>query len=825
MQTDSPQCSSIVKKATLAGLIRASRASHPRQSARMLSSGPHERVMGGATGASEAGGSVRPAAARAPVASSVRSARSLNAARLAAAAALACVSAITFAATPRDADPAVALPLWLFWLGAVTLLALAAALLAQTVRTRRSLMRERLANRLIDQSPQLVCVLDPNGALRHMNGTGRQWLRVTHPEIAGRRFGEIASLNVGEAQAAALQAAIAQAVGGAAVTNELTLVRPDHGTITLELSIRPIPRTRSAAPNLLVEGRDITMRKAAEDKLHLAAAVFEQAREGFVIADRDGRVVTVNQAFWDISGYGADELQGQQTAALGFGIGRRDVRRQVRAALQTSGHWQGEVRTSRKDGSLYTCWAAITQQRDASGAVTHYIGILNDITQFREVERNLVRLAHVDTLTDLPNRSLLADRVGQLTSVSRRDHRPFTLMFMDLDQFKNINDTLGHSVGDALLAEVARRLQGSLRECDTVARLGGDEFAVLLPGADAAGSELVATKLLERLAEPCMVQGHELSMTMSIGIATYPSDGDDYEILSRNADTAMYRAKHEGQATWRFFAAGMQQRSARQLQLESALRRALERNELLLHYQPQLDGDGETLVGVEALLRWKHPEFGMVSPAEFIPLAETSGQIVAIGEWVLRTAVTQLKAWMDAGVPPMVVAVNLSAVQFRHPALPDTVLRALTDAGLPAQYLELELTESVTANPAAAISMMDALHGLGVRLSLDDFGTGYSSLSHLKRFPLHTLKIDQSFVRDIDTDPDDRAIVQAIIQMARALELQTIAEGVETDAQHQFLRREGCDMMQGYYFGRPMDAAGLEMWIAARENAAAAVAA
>jgi len=403
--------------------------------------------------------------------------------------------------------------------------------------------------------------------------------------------------------------------------------------------------------------------------------------------------------------------------------------------------------------------------------------------------------------------------------VSRRDHRPFALMFMDLDQFKNINDTLGHSVGDALLGEVARRLQGMLREVDTVARLGGDEFAVLLPGADTAGAELVASKLLERLAEPCMVQGHELSMTMSIGIATYPSDGDDYEILSRNADTAMYRAKHEGKATWRFFAAGMQQRSARQLQLESALRRALERNEMLLHYQPQLDANGEQLVGVEALLRWRHPEFGMVSPAEFIPLAETSGQIVAIGEWVLRTAVAQLKAWMDAGVPPMVMAVNLSAVQFRHAGLPAVVARALNDAGLPAKYLELELTESVTANPAAAIAMMDSLHAQGVRLSLDDFGTGYSSLSYLKRFPLHTLKIDQSFVRDIDTDPDDRAIVQAIIQMARALNLKTIAEGVETDAQHQFLRREGCDMMQGYRFCRPIDAAALEMWIAGREAA------
>ena len=775
----------------------------------MLICGPNNSsVQGGATGERRTDGSVRPAA-RIAVRSSWRLVVSLAGA----------VPALpALAADAGDQDAAIALPLWLFWLVTVLLLGLAVALFAQTVRARRSLQRERLANRLIDHSPQLVCVLDPNGAMRHMNGTGRHWLRVTHAQIAGRRLHEIAELGIAQAQGEALQAVIAKAVGGSVLVHELTVKRPDGALMTLELSIRAIPRERNVAPNLLVEGRDITKRKSVEDKLQLAAAVFEQAREGFVIADRDGRVVTVNQAFCDISGYDAGELQGQQTAALGFGIGRRDVRRQVRAALQTNGHWQGEVRTSRKDGSLYTCWAAITQQCDASGAVTHYIGILNDITQFREVERNLVRLAHVDTLTDLPNRSLLADRVGQLTSVSRRDHRPFALMFMDLDQFKNINDTLGHSVGDALLGEVARRLQGSLRELDTVARLGGDEFAVLLPGADAAGAELVASKLLERLAEPCMVQGHELSMTMSIGIATYPSDGDDYEILSRNADTAMYRAKHEGKATWRFFAAGMQQRSARQLQLESALRRALERNELLLHYQPQLDAAGEHLVGVEALLRWRHPEFGMVSPAEFIPLAETSGQIVAIGEWVLRTAVSQLKSWIDAGVAPMVVAVNLSAVQFRHAGLPATVSRALSDAGLPAQYLELELTESVTANPAAAIAMMDALHGLGVRLSLDDFGTGYSSLSYLKRFPLHTLKIDQSFVRDIDTDPDDRAIVQAIIQMARALELKTIAEGVETDAQHQFLRREGCDMMQGYRFCRPMDAAALEVWIAGRDQ-------
>ena len=437
--------------------------------------------------------------------------------------------------------------------------------------------------------------------------------------------------------------------------------------------------------------------------------------------------------------------------------------------------------------------------------------------QRQEAEERVQYLAHFDALTGLPNRAQLDDRARYAISLAQRSQEPVALLFLDLDDFKDINDSLGHSVGDALLVELALRLRAGLRDEDTVSRFGGDEFIFLLYGIDVQGAAHVAQKLLEAIARPFRIEHHDLNLTASIGIALFPGDGTDLETLSKNADAAMYRAKQEGRNGYRFFTAEMQARSARHLQLVNALRHALERGQLQLHYQPQVSLREARIVGAEALLRWTHPELGPVSPAEFIPAAEDSGLILPIGEWVLRASARQARAWLDNGLAPLVMAVNLSAVQFRHPDLPSLVSRILEEEGLPPEYLELELTERVAMHdPQGAIAVMNSLHERGVRMSIDDFGTGYSSLSQLKKFKVYTLKIDQSFVRDISTDTEDKAIVGAIIRMAQSLSLLTIAEGVETAGQRAFLRDQGCDEMQGYYFSKPLPAEQFEAF--ARSN-------
>jgi diguanylate cyclase (GGDEF)-like protein len=454
--------------------------------------------------------------------------------------------------------------------------------------------------------------------------------------------------------------------------------------------------------------------------------------------------------------------------------------------------------------------------RDANGAVSTLLAITRDITERKRSEERIQYLANFDALTGLPNRAQLDDHLKYALSIVKRSNGNLAVLFIDIDRFKDINDTLGHSVGDALLVKIAKRVQSVLREEDTASRLGGDEFILILPGCDAQGAAQVAQKLLQVISEPSRIEQYDLAVTASIGIAIFPNDGVDLETLSKSADTAMYRAKHEGRNGYRFFTSQMQARAIRSMQLLNALRHALELGQFQVYYQPQISIRDGRIIGVEALLRWQHPELGNVKPAEFIPVAEDSGLILTIGEWVLHTAVKQLKCWLDNGLSPMVMAVNLSVVQFRHSSLPDMVSRILNEVQLPSQYLELELTEGVAMNePERAIAVMNNLHERGIRMSIDDFGTGYSSLNYLKRFKVYKLKIDQSFVRDIIFDPEDKAIVAAIISMSKNLGLKTIAEGVETYEQLAFLNEHGCDDAQGYYYSEPLSPAQIEAFFLA----------
>ena len=526
----------------------------------------------------------------------------------------------------------------------------------------------------------------------------------------------------------------------------------------------------------------------------------------------DGLYLDVNQGFERMSGWTHSESVGRTATELGIWSNVADRQRLV-DNLKRGGRCANlEADFVRKDGSIFN--GLMSAEKVRFNDVDCLLSVTRDITEKKQAEERIQRLALFDQLTGLPNCTELQTRFKFALNLAQRHGKQMALMFLDLDRFKNVNDTLGHSVGDQLLMAVSQRLKTTLREEDTLSRLGGDEFILLLPDATEEGAREVAVKLIEAAAQPYQIDQYELINTISIGIAIYPQDGADFETLSKNADAAMYRVKRAARNDLCFFTEEMQANSVRSLQLVNALHHALARNELQVHYQPQIAMQDGRIIGTEALLRWTHPELGAVSPAEFIPIAEDSGQILQIGEWVLRTAVQQLKTWMNQGLPAMVMAVNLSAVQFRHPNLIEMVTRILDEAGVPAELLEIELTEATAMdNPATAIDIMNRLHERGIRMSIDDFGTGYSSLSYLKKFKVYKLKIDQSFVRDISHDPDDKAIVTAIINLASSMGLQTIAEGVETASQLAYLRLQGCDEVQGYYFSRPVPADAFEAFV------------
>ena len=547
-------------------------------------------------------------------------------------------------------------------------------------------------------------------------------------------------------------------------------------------------------------------------ELMVAASVFQNSSEGIIIADLQNKIIAVNEAFTQITGYSEEDVVGQNPAILASGKHDKRFYDEMWKALKTVGRWRGEIWNRRKDGVIFPEWQSIIVSRDGDGEISHYISTLSDISERKEAEQRLRYLADYDPLTDLPNRRLLNRRVdkairiaSRLRHKNKKKYKKLALFFIDLDRFKNVNDSLGHAAGDQVLVQVAKRLSSIVRPDDTVSRLGGDEFVILM--ADVHLPDVAATlsaRILDIIAEPMDVDGRALVLTPSIGISVFPYDGIDFDTLSRNADAALYHAKDLGRNNYQFYTEEMNQQVSQRLEMENGLRRAIVEGEFQLHYQPQFRLDDNSLCGCEALIRWYSPEGGYQRPDEFIPLAEETGLIEPIGNWVMLTACEQGARWIEAGFTQINMAVNVSAYQFRE-SLTDTVQQILEDTGFPAKQLTLEITESILMSSAdQAVGLLSELKHLGVGIALDDFGTGYCSLAYLKKFPLDKLKIDRTFISGVPEDRDDCAITSSIVDIARNLELDTVAEGIETVAQRDYLISEGCDQVQGYYFARPL---------------------
>jgi diguanylate cyclase (GGDEF)-like protein/PAS domain S-box-containing protein len=685
--------------------------------------------------------------------------------------------------------------------------------------TRRKRSEEQLReseNRfriLYEKNPIGITLNAPDGSLIEANLAMQRFLGYAEKELYGHAFVEwthpddvapsrklVERLLSGEADQLSMEKRYRRKDGEVVWAHTCVLaVRDEHGEV--EYFIATV--------------QDITGRKSAEEHLQQAAAVFQCSRDGIVITDPRADIVAVNPAFSALSGYSEAEAIGKNLSILKSGHHDRTFYRQMWAAILKHDGWSGEIWNRSKNGNIFPAWLSISTVRDGIGAVINYVGVLSDLSRLKRSEDELEYMANHDTLTDLPNRRLLDARLEHAIDQARRHGYRIGVMLLDLDRFKDINDSLGLTAGDTLLQETAQRVSNSVRKEDTVARLGGDELLVVLEDIlDPHMAARLAEKILSVLGAPFVLNGQDIFLTASIGISLYPDNGDTPELLIRNADAALYRAKEQGRNRIEFYSESISHSALERLALQAGLRHALANNELELHYQPQLHLASRQLAGIEALVRWRHPQQGLIPPDSFIPLAEQTGLIEAIGEWVLEEACRQMAAWRDAGLTIPRVAVNLSAHQLGRPSLIPAISGTLEKHKLPAQMLELELTETaIMRNPEKAAEILDALADLGIALAVDDFGTGYSSLAYLQRLRLHRLKIDRAFVQDLPQNQNNAAICRAIIAMATSLGLETVAEGVEDEAQREFLTRESCTIGQGWLFARGMPAAELENWL------------
>ncbi len=600
---------------------------------------------------------------------------------------------------------------------------------------------------------------------------------------------------------------------GYAKAYEVEGLRQDGAVYPLEIRGKSIPyRGRIVR---VAEFRDVTERRRAEERQRLAAAVFEAAREAIVVTDIDGNIVAINPACIAMTGYAEAEVRGQSLRMLQSDRQSETYYDAIWRTVARDGVWQGEFWSRSKDGGLFLALVTFCEVRDAANQLAHYLIVATDITHQKETEQRIEHLAYYDALTDLPNRALLTQRAELALALADRRREELAVLFLDLDRFKEVNDSLGHAEGDALLVQAAARLRELMRETDTICRLGGDEFVLLLPDTGQPGASRLASKVVAAFDQPFIVAGHSLRVTVSVGVALYPHDGATFGELLKNADAALYRAKHEGRNTWAFYAREMNVATFERLVLESQLRKAIGSGQLRAYFQPKVRLDDGRPVGAEALVRWLHPDHGLIPPERFIPVAEASDLVVDLGDWMLAEACRQLAVWRGAGLPPLTIAVNLAARHFRDPSFIERIERLLAIHGLPAQTLELELTESILLEAGARTAeTFLALRRLGLGLAIDDFGAGYSNLGYLKRLPLTALKIDQNFVQNLVTDPDDRILAATIVALGHGLGLKVVAEGVETEEQRRILLDQGCDWAQGYLFAPPMPAERFADWLA-----------
>ena len=665
-----------------------------------------------------------------------------------------------------------------------------------------------LLNTVIESIPSAVSLFNPSGQLEHYNQAFVRLLDLPASLMNDRPVTMEKLFNFNAARGEygpGEQEAIVRAL-----MNKVSRREPHH-----------FERTRPNGKTLDVQGvplegggfvtiyTDITEARASAEREQLAEKVFNHTPTGIVFTDEAHRILSINPATSQMTGYEPFELNGHTVFSL-INLPSELNPADLQQEAASRGTWSGEVQVTQKCGREFPAGIRVSRVDDPhTGMPAHYIWIIADITERKQAEERMRHIAQTDALTGLPNRLALLMRLAQLLPEARRHEWQIAIMFLDLDRFKIINDTLGHQVGDELLREVACRLSSVVRETDFVARLGGDEFVVILPGLNTpSDAAIVANKIIATLSTQIHAEGHELHTSPSIGISIFPDDGPDGDTILKNADTAMYHAKAAGRNNYQFYADDMNRATTERLNIERKLRHALTRNELTLCFQPQFGAGSRQPTGVEALVRWLHPTDGMIAPDRFIPVAEETGIIVEIGEWVLLNACRELQRWIAAGIKPIRVAVNVSARQLRRRDFCETVAGALAESGLPPELLELEITESsVMENPEEAILILERLGRMGISLAVDDFGTGYSSLSYLKRFPIDHLKIDRSFVADIEHDLNDRAIAFGTIALAHSLGLNVIAEGVETEDQLELLRANGCDEVQGYLLSKPLNSA------------------